>query len=78
MATHDDDGTYPATWPFRAAATVVVAAMVWFCLGYALEDVDKHLPAFFPIFWVTLLVAGALILAGALFNIRRERTRKAA
>jgi hypothetical protein len=77
MAEHDGDGTYPATWPFRAAGTIVIAALSWFCLGFALEDQGRHLPAFYPIFFAGLIVAGVLILGGGLFNVRRERARTA-
>lgn len=75
-ASYDDD-VYPATWPFRIAGTIVVAALSWFCMGFALEDAGKHLPAFFPIFWTGLLVALVLIAGGGLFNLRRERARRA-
>jgi hypothetical protein len=77
MAEHDDDGTYPSTWPFRAAGTIVIAALSWFCLGFGLEDVDKHLPAFYEIFFAGLAVAAVLIVGGGLFNMRRERARTA-
>lgn len=75
MAQQVDDGTYPATWPFRAAGTLAIAALSWFCLGFALEDVDKELPSFYPIFFVGLLIAALLVVGGGLVNLRRERAR---
>lgn len=78
MAQHGDDGTYPATWPFRAAGTIVVAALSWFCLGFALEDADHELPSFYPIFFAALAIAFALIVGGGLVNLQRERTRHGA
>ena len=37
---HNGDGPQdlPATWPFRAAGTLLIAALIWFCLGFAIED----------------------------------------
>ena len=33
----------PATWPFRAAGTVFIAAFVWFCMGFAIKDTGDEL-----------------------------------
>ena len=38
MASHDGDSRLPMTWPFRAAGTLVMLALVWFCFGFAFED----------------------------------------
>ncbi len=43
MAAHNGDGPQdlPATWPFRAAGTLLIAALIWFCLGFAIEDIGN-------------------------------------
>lgn len=78
MAAHNGDGPQdlPSTWPFRAAGTLLIAALIWFCLGFAIEDLGNTLEAHLPIFWLLLLVAVALVLLGAAVNIQRERSRK--
>lgn len=38
MASHSSDDGLPVTWPFRAAGTLVVLALTWFCFGFAFED----------------------------------------
>lgn len=72
-AGHQD---LPATWPFRAAGTILVVAMVWFCLGFAIEDMGEDLSGHMPVFWTMILAAIVFIAGGALFNISRERRRK--
>jgi len=72
-AGHQD---LPATWPFRAAGTVLVVAMVWFCLGFAIEDMGEDLAGHMPVFWLMILASVVLVLGGAFFNIARERRRK--
>jgi membrane protein DedA with SNARE-associated domain len=79
MAAHDGDGLpkdLPATWPFRAAGTILIFALAWFCLGYAIEDVGNELEAHMPVFWILLAIGGALVLVGAAYNIQLERRRK--
>ncbi len=72
-AGHQD---LPATWPFRAAGTILIVAMVWFCLGFALEDVGEELSNHLPVFWLLILAAVVFVAGGAAFNIARERRRK--
>lgn len=74
MAHQNDGDGLPATWPFRAAATLLIAALVWFCLGAGLHDVGEELPAYMPIFYYTLLVGLLLVIGGAIFNLTRRRS----
>lgn len=75
MANKSDDEWYPATWPFRAAGTLLIAAMVWFCLGMMLHDVGESLPNYMPIFYAILLAGVVFVIGGAAYNITRERSR---
>ncbi len=72
-AGHQD---LPATWPFRAAATILVFAMVWFTAGFAIKDTGETLANHLPVFWLMVLASVVLIAGGAAFNISRERRRK--
>lgn len=72
-AGHQD---LPATWPFRAAGTILILAMVWFCLGFALMDVGEELSNHLPVFWLLILASVVFVAGGAAFNIARERRRK--
>jgi undecaprenyl pyrophosphate phosphatase UppP len=66
----------PATWPFRVAGTIFIAAFSWFCLGFAIKDTGDELANHMPVFWM-LVVAGILfVVAGAAFNINRELRRR--
>jgi p-aminobenzoyl-glutamate transporter AbgT len=78
LAAHDGDGPkdLPATWPFRAAGTLLIAALAWFCLGFAIEDVGNELEAHLTVFWVLIAAVGVLVLGGAAYNIQLERRRK--
>ena len=72
-AGHQD---LPSTWPFRVAGTILVVAMVWFCLGFAIEDRGDELSGHMPVFWTMILAAIVFVAGGAVFNIARERRRK--
>jgi undecaprenyl pyrophosphate phosphatase UppP len=78
MAAHDGDGPQdlPSTWPFRAAFTILIGALAWFCLGFAIEDIGNELDAHLPVFWILILVTVLLLLLGTVINITRERRRK--
>lgn len=79
MAHSGSDSAYqdlPATWPFRLAGTLTIIAMVWFCLGFAIEDMGEKLSGHMPVFWLLLLAAALLTLGGGVFNVSRERRRK--
>jgi hypothetical protein len=78
MAHHDhDDDPLPATWPFRFAGTMLIAALVWFCLGMGLHDVGEELPNHMPIFFAILLVGLVFVLGGAIYNLALDRGRTA-
>ncbi len=77
MAHHDNDDGVPLTWPFRAAGTLLLFAMAWFCLGFAAEDFGRDLAAFWGVFWGLIIASVALIVGGGAFNIYRERARHA-
>jgi thiosulfate reductase cytochrome b subunit len=78
MAAQHGDGPQdlPATWPFRAAGTLLIAALTWFCLGFAIEDLGNELEAHMPVFWILLAVGLGFVLIGAAYNIQLERRRK--
>ena len=77
MADHHDHDALPVTWPFRVAGTLGLVAMAWFCLGFAAEDVGKHLEAFWEVFWGLIFAGVALCALGAAVNVMRERRRTA-
>jgi undecaprenyl pyrophosphate phosphatase UppP len=77
MAHHDDEDPLPATWPFRFAATLLIAALVWFTLGMGLHDVGEELPNYMPIFFALLLTGLAFVLGGAVYNTALNRGRSA-
>ena len=78
MAAHDGDlpRDLPSTWPFRAAFTLLIVALSWFCLGFAIEDLGNELEAHLPIFWLLILATLLLMILGAAINISRERRRR--
>lgn len=78
MAAHDGDAPQdlPSTWPFRAAFTLLIAALAWFCLGFAIEDIGNELNAHLTVFWLLILATVLLMVLGAAINISRERRRR--
>ncbi len=78
MAEHHDEEPLPLTWPFRAAGTVGIAAIVWFCLIFAAEDVGAHLTAEWEVFWGLMMFSVLLIVVGAVLNLLRVRRHSAA
>lgn len=66
----------PATWPFRAAGTIFILAMVWFCLGFAIKDTGDELSGHMEIFRLLIAAGVVFVIGGAIFNIQRERRRK--
>lgn len=78
MAQNPKYEDLPATWPFRAAGTVLIVALSWFCLGFALRDIGEELANHMPVFWLLLLTTVVLIVGGALYNLGQSRSRKRA
>jgi len=78
MAQHGGADVHglPVTWPFRAAATVLIFTLAWFCLGFAIEDLENELNGHMTVFWVGICVTIALVVLGAAINIPRELRRK--
>lgn len=66
----------PATWPFRVAGTLLIVALSWFCLGFALEDVGEELHGHKPVFWLLLLIGVLFVIGGSIHNIAKERRRQ--
>jgi len=77
MAQHNGDEQLPATWPFRFAGTLLIAALVWFCLGMGLHDVGEELPSHMPVFFAIVAVGLAFVLGGAIYNLAQDRGRSA-
>lgn len=87
LASHQSDDDLPITWPFVFGGLLLSAAMVWFCLGFALRDaattdaadaaagelVHHTLAGHYPVFWLLLLGALASCVVGAAFNMSRTR-----
>ncbi|MCB0881279.1 MAG: hypothetical protein KDC33_03555 [Thermoleophilia bacterium] len=81
MASHNDGPYYlPITWPFRAAGTVVIAAVVWFCTGWGIRDLgpEERLWNHMNVFWLLLAVAFVLCVLGGIINMAQSRRRQAA
>jgi hypothetical protein len=75
MAHDEGPSDLPATWPFRAAGTLLIIALAWFCLGFAIKDQGEELKDHMAVFWLLLLAGLILVIGGAALNIRRERRR---
>lgn len=74
----DENELLPITWPFRAAATVMVFATIWICLGWMIEgqQTGKTLPDHMTIFWDAIFLTIILVVFGGVLNFFRERKRK--
>jgi len=76
---HDEENELlPITWPFRAAGTVMVFATVWFCVGWAIQGQDNGhtLAGHMTVFWISIYLTIALVVAGGILNFYRERKRR--
>lgn len=82
---HDNEKDLPISWPFTFAGFCLMFALIWFCLGFAIED--RKLPApevatgptelkwHFPLFWILLLVGAVSVAVGIVINMARSRRR---
>ena len=76
MASEKYPDDLPSTWPFRAAGTLVIIALVWFTTGFALEDIEEPLANHLEVFYLLLLVSLVLVVGGGIYNHRLERKRR--
>ncbi|MBU6363001.1 MAG: hypothetical protein KGQ95_02155 [Acidobacteria bacterium] len=78
MAEQQDDEGLPKVWPFTLAGLLIVIALVWFQLGFAVHDMGRELWAHYTLFWALLLIALVLIIAGGIWNTVQGRRRRMA
>lgn len=80
MAEHDAQDEYsdlPITWPFRFAGLCLIIALIWFCIGFAAEDVGEKVWGHYDVFQAFLLIGVVSVIGGAAFNLATARRRKA-
>jgi len=78
VASHnDDEKDLPHVWPFTFAGLLILVALSWFCLGFAVHDMGDELPSFYETFFALIGIAVAFIAGGAAVNITREQRRRA-
>jgi hypothetical protein len=77
MAHEKNDDDLPQVWPFTLAGLLIVVAIIWFCLGFAVHDAGQTLWAHYTVFWVCLLIALVLIIGGGIWNTLQSRRRSA-
>ncbi len=77
---HDetDDAGLPVVWPFTLAGLLIAAGLIWFQIGFAIDDVGRTLWQHYGVFWACLLVGVILIIAGGTWNTVQGRRRRAA
>lgn len=83
--SHDTDKKLSISWPFTFAGLCLTAALVWFCLGFAIEDRKLPEPAVttgptelkghYTYFWLLLLIGAVFVIGGIVVNLMRERQR---
>ncbi len=77
------------TWPFTFAGLLVTFALIYFCLGFAIHDrkpvVEEQvvegptsLAGHFTVFWICILAAVVISIAGYIVNYSRAKKRQAA
>ncbi len=84
---YDNEESLSISWPFTFAGLCLVFALVWFCLGFALEDRKlpppavttgpTSLPGHYTLFWLALLIGAVSVVVGIVFNMTRDRRRHA-
>ena len=85
-ANHDNDKVLPIRWPFTFAGFCLIFALVWFCLGFAIEDRKLPPPAkvtgptelkwHYQLFWIALLIGAVSVALGIAYNMTRDRRRR--
>ena len=78
MAHEKNDDDLPQVWPFTLAGLLIVVAIIWFCLGFAVHDAGQELWVHYTVWWVCLLAALVLIIGGGIWNTLQSRRRAAA
>jgi len=53
-----------------------MGAIIWFCMGFAVEDAGEHLAGHFEIFQLGLLISLLLVVGGGIYNHVRDRDRE--
>ena len=81
----DNEKGLSISWPFTFAGFCLTAALVWFCLGFALEDRKLPDPAkvegptelkyHYQVFWLLLIVGAVLVGFGIATNMARKNRR---
>ncbi|MCU0308336.1 MAG: hypothetical protein MUE51_11330 [Thermoleophilia bacterium] len=78
MAAHGKDDDLPITWPFTFAGLLLTVGLVWFCLGFALLDVKKELPAHYTVFWICIIAAVVITIVAGIYNTMWAKRRREA
>lgn len=78
MAEHQKDeyAGLPITWPFRFAGLCLLLALVWYCAGFATEDIGEELWGHYDVFKALLLIGVVSVVGGAAFNLAMARRQK--
>ncbi len=84
---YDNEESLSISWPFTFAGLCLTFALVWFCLGFALEDRKlpppdvatgpTSLPGHYTLFWLALLIGAVSVIFGIVFNMTRDHRRHA-
>lgn len=82
---NDKNKNLPISWPFTFAGLCLTIALVWFCLGFAIEDRKlpepfeatgpTELAGHYTVFWIFLLIGAISVGFGIVYNMLRDRHR---
>jgi len=84
QGSHEEERNLPQVWPFTLAGLLLMIALAWFCLGFAILDrkpIDSNakvegptkLVHHYTVFWGLIAATVALILFGIVLNMIRRR-----
>jgi drug/metabolite transporter (DMT)-like permease len=79
VASHEEEKDLPLVWPFLLAGVLVLLALAWFCLGFAIRDLPEphpDLPAFWGLFFAAIAVAAVMSVVAAISNLSNEYARQ--